>query len=221
MIAVFFGVQTVMPQSESWLFQATSGMAAHLPSEMIPRIVLAGLVHACLWIPLAVWILGRGKSGGVDDPGPPASRIAGLESWKLPVAAIVYVFVYFLFGYYIAWRSPAVRAYYGGTDPGSFWVQFLGVLRDTPWLPLAQVVRGAAWALIGVAVLRSLRGSLVERALAIGALFGIVMTAGLLLPNPYMPYAVRMAHLAETSSSNFLFGVFVAVLFGQDERDTG
>jgi hypothetical protein len=30
-----------------------------------------------------------------------------------------------------------------------------------------------------------------------------------------MPYAVRMAHLVETASSNFLFGVFVAGLFGQ------
>ncbi|HZM51362.1 MAG TPA: hypothetical protein VFE68_12750 [Vicinamibacteria bacterium] len=221
MIAVFFGVQTLMPQVESWLFQATSGMAAHLPSEMIPRIVLAGLLHACLWIPLAVWILGRGGSAGTADSGPRSSLTASLKGWKLPVAAVAYVLVYFLFGYYVAWRSPAVRAYYGGTDPGTFWVQFLGVLRDTPWLPLAQLVRGAVWTWIGVAVLRSMRGGLLEKALAVGALFGFVMTAGLLLPNPYMPYAVRMAHLVETASSNFLFGVFVAGLFGQGDRDMG
>ena len=221
LVAVFFGVQTLMPQVESWLFQATSGMAAHLPSEMIPRIVLAGLLHACLWIPLAVWILGRGRSDGTADAGPPSSLTASLKGWRLPLAAVAYVFVYFLFGYYIAWRSPAVRAYYGGTDPGTFWVQFLGVVRDTPWLPLAQVVRGAVWTWIGVAVLRSTRGGLLERALAVGALFGLVMTAGLLLPNPYMPYAVRMAHLVETGSSNFLFGVFVAWLFGRGEREMG
>jgi hypothetical protein len=221
MIAVFFAVQTLMPQVESWLFQATSGMAAHLPSEMIPRIVLAGLLHACLWIPLAVWILGRGGRAGADDSGPRSSLTASLKGWKLPVAAVAYVLVYFLFGYYVAWRSPAVRAYYGGTDPGTFWVQFLGVLRDTPWLPLAQLVRGAVWTWIGVAVLRSMRGVLLEKALAVGALFGFVMTAGLLLPNPYMPYAVRMAHLVETASSNFLFGVFVAGLFGQGEREMG
>jgi hypothetical protein len=221
MTSVFFGVQTFMPQVESWLFQATSGMAAHLPREMIPRIVLAGLLHACLWIPLAVWILGRGKSAGTADPDPHSSLTTSLKGWKLPVASVVYVFVYFLFGYYIAWRSPAVRAYYGGTDPGTFWTQFLGVLRDTPWLPLAQVVRGAVWTLLGVAVLRGLRGGLLERALALGALFGIVMTVGLLLPNPYMPYAVRMAHLVETASSNFLFGVFVAWMFGRGEREMG
>ena len=221
MTAVFFGVNTFMPQVESWLFQAFSGMAAHLPAEMIPRIVVAGLLHACLWIPLAVWILGRWKSDGTADGNARPPLAASLKGWKLPAASVAYVCVYFLFGYYIAWRSPAVRAYYGGTDPGTFWVQLRGVLRDTPWLPLAQVVRGALWTVIGVTVLRSMRGSNIERALAVGALFGIVMTAGLLLPNPYMPYAVRMAHLAETASSNFLFGFFVGWLFTESERVTG
>jgi hypothetical protein len=221
MTAVFFGANTLMPQVESWLFQVSSGMSSHLPAEMIPRIVLAGLLHACLWIPLAVWILGRWKSGHDAGQDPLPSLVATLKGWKLPVAAIAYVCVYFLFGYYIAWRSPAVRAYYGGTDPGTFWEQFRGVLRDSLWLPLAQVVRGALWTVIGVTVLRSMRGGVAEKALAIGALFGIVMTAGLLLPNPYMPYEVRMAHLVETASSNFLFGVFVGGLFTESERVTG
>jgi len=106
--AVFFGVQTFMPQVESWIFQASSGMASHLPAEMIPRIFLAGLLHSCLWIPLAVLILGRWKS---VDAGPHPSLLEGLRSWKLPVAALAYVVVYFVFGYYVAWRSPAVRAY--------------------------------------------------------------------------------------------------------------
>lgn len=219
MTAVFFGVNTLMPQVESWLFQASSRMAAHLPAEMIPRIVLAGLLHSCLWIPLAVWVLGRWKSDGTAGRDPRPWLAASLMGWKLPLAAAAYVFVYFLFGYYVAWRIPAVRAYYGGTDPGTFWEQFRGVLRDSLWLPLAQVVRGALWTVIGVTVLRSMRGSHIERALAVGALFGIVMTAGLLLPNPYMPYAVRMAHLAETASSNFLFGVFVGWLYRETEHE--
>jgi len=221
MTAVFFGVNTLMPQVESWLFQVSSRMAAHLPAEMIPRIVLAGLLHSFLWIPLAVWILGRWKSVAASGRDPRPSLAASLMGWKLPLAAVAYVFVYFLFGYYVAWRSPAVRAYYGGTDPGTFWEQFRGVLRDSLWLPLAQVVRGALWTVIGVTVLRSMRGGVLERALAVGALFSIVMTAGLLLPNPYMPYEVRMVHLVETASSNFLFGVFVGWLFTKTERVTG
>jgi hypothetical protein len=212
MTAVFFGVHSLMPQVESWIFQAYSGYAAHLPAAMIPRIVVAGLLHACLWIPVAVRILGR--SPGEAGAGPPPPLFAALTTWRLLLAAVAYVVVYFLFGHYVAWRSPAVRAYYGGTDPGGFWLQMGIVMRDTPWLPVAQVLRGAAWTLLAVVVLRSMRGSLTEKALAIGVLFGVVMTAGLLLPNPYMPYEVRMVHLLETATSNFLFGVFVGWLFG-------
>ena len=87
--------------------------------------------------------------------------------------------------------------------------------RDTPWLPLAQAGRGAVWTLLGVTMLSSMRGSETEKALALGALFAVVMNAGLLLPNPYMPYGVRMVHLVETASSNFLFGLIVARLFGK------
>ena len=210
LIAGFFRVQTFMPQVESWIFQASSGMASHLPAEMIPRLFLAGLLHSCLWIPLAVFVLGRWKSAEASRRPP---SIDGLWSWKLPAAAFVYVVVYFVFGYYVAWRNPAVRAYYGGSDPGSFLPQMLGVLRETPWLPLAQVLRGALWTAIGVVVLRLMRGCALEKALAVGSLFGFVMAAGLLLANPYMPYQVRMAHLAETASSNFLLGVFVGWIF--------
>jgi hypothetical protein len=45
----------------------------------------------------------------------------------------------------------------------------------------------------------------------VALLFGVVMTSQLLLPNPLMPPAVRMAHLVETSTSNFLFGWLVVL----------
>jgi hypothetical protein len=213
--AVLFGVQTFMPQVESWIFQAYSGMAQHLPAEMIPRIFMAGLIHACLWTALAVRILGRWRTDAGADSGARPIAFAALWSGKLAVAAAAYVVVYFLFGYYVAWRSPAVRAYYEGTDPGSFWAQMWTVLRDTPWLPGVQLLRGALWTVLGVMVVSSMEGSLTERALAVGLLFAVVMDAGLLMPNPYMPYDVRRVHLLETAPSNFLFGAFVAWLFGR------
>ena len=217
--SVFFGVQSLLPQVESWIFQAYPRFASHLPVGMVPRIMIAGLIQAWLWIPLAVWILGRWRDGEAtarsDRAGAPDRALEPLApwGWRLPFAAAAYVVLYFVFGYYVAWRSPAVAAYYGGTDPGAFWPQMRSVLRDTPWLPLAQAVRGFVWTAIGIAVLRSMRGSLTEKALAVGALFAVVMDAGLLLPNPYMPYEVRMVHLVETGSSNFLFGVLVGWLF--------
>ena len=46
----------------------------------------------------------------------------------------------------------------------------------------------------------------------VALVFAVVMNSGLLLPNPYMPEAVRMAHLVETASSNFVFGCAIVWL---------
>jgi len=209
MIVAYFGVQTFMPQTDSFLFQTVPAFARHLPVEMIPRIVGAGLLHALVWIPLAVWILGRWPAGA---PAGPAAVARG--GWRWPAAACVYVALYFVFGYFVVWREPVARAYYGGADPGSFGQQLLHMFRYMPWLFAAQLARGFLWTALGFLVLRGLRGSVVEKALAVAALFAVVMDAGLLLPNPYMPEAVRFVHFVETASSNALFGGVVVWLFG-------
>jgi len=214
LILVFYGVQTVLPQIETIIFRSFSGFAGHVPADLGPRLLVAGLIHAALWIPAAVVILGRHKGRPATDSSvrrTPATLTE--QSWKLLLASITYVVVYFTFGYYIAWRDPAVTSYYGGIDPGSFWRQLQSVMRDSPWLPLAQALRGVLWGVLAIVVTRMIQGSVVEKALAVGTLFALVMSAGLLLPNPYMPYAVRMAHLVETGSSNFLFGALVGWLF--------
>jgi len=209
MIVVFYGVQTFMPQVESLIFQFFPGFASHLPIGMVPRLMAAGLVLACLWIPIAVRVLGRWRAAEASSS--PAPWVEG--RWRLLVAAVAYVALYFTFGYYVAWRNPAITAYYQGTDPGTFWLGLRNMLRETPWLPLVQALRGLLWTGLGLTVMRAMRGSVVEKALAVGALFAVVMSAGLLLPNPYMPHEVRMIHLVETASSDFLFGCLLVWLF--------
>jgi hypothetical protein len=54
-----------------------------------------------------------------------------------------------------------------------------------------------------------------ETTLAIGQQFAVLMTSQFLLPSPYMPEAVRITHLIETASSNFIFGGFVGWLLAQ------
>jgi hypothetical protein len=213
MTLVFYGVQVLQPQVESLIFQTSPGYASHLPIGMIPRIMAAGLAHACLWVPLVVLVLGRWRPDTRwEPPSRPATQLAEW-SWKLLLAALAYVVLYFTFGYYVAWRNPAITAYYQGTDAGTFWSNFRNVLRDTPWLPPVQALRGLLWAALALVVIRALKGPVWEKALAVGALFAVVMNAGLLLPNPYMPHEVRMIHLIETASSNFLFGVLLVWLF--------
>ena len=64
---------------------------------------------------------------------------------------------------------------------------------------------------IALPVIRMLKGPWQESALALGLLFAVT-NAQLLIPNPYMPEAVRMTHLIETASSNFIFGCLIGGL---------
>jgi hypothetical protein len=204
---VFYGVSTFMPQIESAVF------ITHLPEGMLSRLFLMGALFAAPFSVLAVLILGKWKSA--DSNVGENSRLVLPKNewaWRLPVIAVVYVILYFTFGYFIAWKNPAVREYYGGSDPGGFLTQMGTVVRDTPWLIPFQILRAMLWTLLALPVIRSLKGPWQETPLSVGFILAVLMSDLLLLPNPYMPESVRMSHLVETASSNFIFGVFVGWL---------
>ena len=136
-------------------------------------------------------------------------------AWKLAVVAIAYLVLYFTFGYFIASCNPAVREYYGGIDEGNFVTHMSTVLKETFWLIPFQILRALPWVPIALPVIRMMKGQWQETALAVGLLFAVVTNTALLLPNPYMPETVRMTHLVETASSNFIFGVLLSWLLTQ------
>lgn len=208
-LAIFFvlyGVTTVMPQIETAFF------VTRLPPGMLPRLFLSGAVIGALVSSLAVLILGKGRSN---------ERVSNryrldmhVSEWvgKLSLIVIIYLIIYFSFGYFIAWKSAAVRAYYGGSDPGSFLSQMSTVLRGTPMLLPLQAARALLWTFIAVPVIRMMKGQWWETGLAVSLLFAVVMCSQLLLPNPLMPQEVRMVHLLETATSNFLFGWLIVLV---------
>jgi hypothetical protein len=200
---LFFGVGTLMPQIETAYF------ITRLPPGLLPRLFLAGLIIAAVFAPLAVLILGKAKS---QANGPSRLKMP-IPIWitKLSLIVIAYLFLYFTFGYFIAWRNETVRAYYGGSDPGSFIAHLTNLLRDEPLLFLLQAVRALLWTAIAVPLIKMMKGEWWESGLAVALLFA-VMTSQLLLPNPLMPAEVRMAHLMETATSNFLFGWLVVLI---------
>ena len=201
---VLYGVSTLMPQIETAYF-------VRLPPGMLPRLFLAGLIIAAVFSPLAVLILGKTRSQITDGP----QLTFSVSEWivKLALIVVVYVVIYFTFGYFIAWKNPAVVEYYGGNDPGSFITHMGNVLRTEPLLIVLQIVRALLWTAIAVPVIKMMNGKWREAGLAVALLFAMT-SAQLLIPNPLMPAEVRMAHLVETVTSNFLFGwliVFVLV----------
>lgn len=214
MFFVSYGVMTVMPQIETAFF------VTRLPPGMLPRLFLSGAIIAALFSSLAVLILGKRRSNPtISDRHSRLDMPAGEWVGKISLIVIAYLVIYFTFGYFIAWKNVAVRAYYGGSDPGSFLAQMSSVLRDTPLLLPLQAVRAILWTAIAVPVIRMMEGQWWETGLAVALLFAVVMNSQLLLPNPFMPQEVRMVHLLETATSNFLFGwLTVLILRSQQPR---
>jgi hypothetical protein len=202
---MFFGVTTLMSQMETAIF------VTYLPAGMLPRLVLTGLIFALVICPLAVLVIGKRK-GNENATKPPLPTTASQWFLRLSIIAIAYVILYFTFGYYLAWKNPAVLAYYQGTDPGSLIGQLRVVLRDTPWLPAFQFLRGLLWVALALPVIRMIKGRWWEVALAVSLCFSVLMNSQLLIPNPLMPTAVRMAHLLETATSNFIFAWVVVLV---------
>ena len=211
---LFYAVVTVMTQIESAFF------ITHLPPGMLSRLFLTGAIMAAVFAPLVVLILGKGKSQSRENVDQSRLQMtAGTWAIKLSVIVVAYVLIYFTFGYYIAWRNAAVRSYYGGNDPGSFVAQMTSVLRHTPTLLHLQVVRALMWTALAVLVIKMMKGAWWEAGLAVALLFGVLMNTQLLLPNPFMPHEVRMAHLLETATSNFLFGWLVVLVLLAGPRE--
>ncbi len=212
MLLVFYGVNTLMPQIETAYF------ITRLPPSMLPRLFIAGIIMAVVFAPLAVLILGKARAHTNETSRDKRLKMP-LGSWatKLSLIVVAYIVIYFTFGYFIAWKSEAVRAYYNGTDPGNFFTHMANLLRTEPLLLLLQAVRALLWAAIAVPVIKMLQGEWWESGFAVALLFA-VMTSLLLLPNPLMPDEVRMAHLLETATSNFLFGWLVVLILRGTDR---
>jgi len=202
---LFYGVSTVMPQIETAYF------ISRLPHGMLPRLFIAGLILAAVFAPLAVLILGKARSS-TNESSP-----LRLTLGRVSLIVVAYLVLYFTFGYFVAWQSPAVRAFYGGSDPTSFVGQITSLVRNEPLLFLLQAVRALMWTALAVPVIKMTKGEWWETGLAVALLFA-VMTSQLLLPNPLMPPAVRMAHLVETATSNFLFGWLVVLVLSPRRR---
>jgi len=212
----YYGVVTFLTQIETWYFLSSVSVGPRL----LPRLFVMGLPTAFLFIPVAVWVLGKGRA--VADGSPNPALIMPLSQWIWKLAAIVaaYIVLYWTAGYFIAWQNPELRAFYG--QPGDalpFFTHTAGTLRRDPMLFGLQAVRALLWVVCALPVIRGSRVNPWWTALLTGLLFSAPQNVGHILANPLMPAAsVRLSHMIETASSTFVFGVFVAWLLHREHH---
>jgi hypothetical protein len=199
----FYGLMTFITQMETLAY-----LRGKMPLSLIKQLFISGAVVAVLFVPVAVLVLGRMRgpeeSAAIDHhltARSKAARFAGL--------AVIYMVLYYLFGYYVAWQNPDVRTFYAGsTELKSLFEQMRSITTATPWMLPLQFGRGLLWALFAYPVVRMLKTSRLETACTISALFG-VWSFVLLLPNPLMPTSVTRSHFWETLWCDLILGAIV------------
>ena len=206
----YYGLITVMAQIETAYFLSNLTVSP----ELLPRLFLMGIPPAVLFIPLAVLILGKGfKSPADEQPNPRLVMPLGQWAWKLVLIMLAYLILYFSAGYFIAWQNPELRAFYNGTDPGNFFLQMRSIILNDPRLVPFQMLRALLWTLFSLPIIRMTRGKSWWTAILLGLMLAVPFNVGHLLSNPLLPLAsVRMSHLIETASSNFVFGLVMVWL---------
>jgi hypothetical protein len=202
-----YGVSTVAAQIESVFF-----LSNKLPRGMIRAIFLQGAIAAALFAPLAVLLLGKWRAASQATTSPALARIrAPSAAWRLALIVVAFIFLYMFFGYYVAWRNPAVRQYYGGPEYSSFYASLKANWMYHRSIYLLQVFRSLLYAACLYPLIRMLRAARSETALAMGLFLG-VWTTVLLLPNPMMPPSVAHSHFWETLGFSPAFGALAGSL---------
>lgn len=206
---IYYGVKSFQANIEAAYFMR------NLTSDLVPRLFMMTLPVALLWPPVAVWLLGKARQPDAApvarSPLPSMSTITW--GWKLALLGIVvYPLLFFGFGYYVAWQNPAVRTFYQGTDPGSFFLQMRHILSNDVLLLPFEFCRGLLWSALAALCLWALVDRPWLAGILLALLFALLENDSHLFPNPLMPVIVRQTHFIETASSNFIFGLIAAAL---------
>lgn len=186
LFVAFFCLSVGMMMIETLYFNKSVNM----PMDLLMRWGVQGVIGAA--------IIGAVGAFLYHPPDEAPTLIPANILRRLMALTLIYVVLYYSAGYFIAWQSAAVRAYYSNMN-----------IPLVPTIAL-QLFRGFLWALISLYIVTRMKGSLVSRAVVMAALFWIVTSIQLLYPNVMMPWAVRRMHLVEVGSSELVYG-FIAV----------
>lgn len=207
LLVLVFGAQTFLTQIETGYF--LSAFPLLHGNFVVYLLILRGLVKSIVFVLLLVLLAGgfSRKPRSESRFSAPADRVVKAASWL----AALYIVLYMLFGYYIAWQSQELRLFYGGpAHLNSSTDQWLTTLMNMPELPVFQYFRGILWLSCLLPLFKGFAGRRLELVILSALALAYLPTVELSYPNPLMPAGVSIMHFWEVSISMAIFGALCA-----------
>jgi len=204
-----FGAQVFMTQIETGYFMSAFPLLHN--NFQIYNLVFRGLITSVLLSVLVTWIVGgfSKKTRSESNFNVTTYNAVKQGAWL----SVVYIILYMLAGYFIAWQVKELRLFYGGpAELNGFFEQWGLTAMAKPEFPAFQYFRGTLWMLCLVPLFMGFSGKRVELIVLSALALALLPTAQLAFANPLMPAAVSLGHFWEVSISTGIFGVLCAWL---------
>lgn len=197
-----YGLQIFMTQIETWIFiksfpQITPYLLFTIFTSNLIQIFAITIVGYFIWKPSLTTDVLNKESNRLKRKG-----------WKLAILSVTYMILYFTFGYFVAWQLESLKDFYRNTVIGIGNVE----------LAFIQITRGALWVLLCLPIVFNLKGGRSAKLVIVPLMMALLPTILLLMPNPFMPFPIRMTHFVEVFLSNGIFGILISLLMTPKQK---
>jgi len=132
---------------------------------------------------------------------------------KLGVIGVIYLFIYMIFGYFVAWQFEELRIFYSGSSVKlSFLEQMVNNIKTKPIIIPFQILRGILFGITIIPIKSMINKNKIVFIISVCLIY-LCAAVVLIIPNALFPDKVRIAHLIEMGSSMLLFGIIVGNIF--------
>jgi hypothetical protein len=207
LLVLSFGAQVFMTQIETGYF--LSAFPLLQGNFELYRLILRGLLTSAL-----VTLLVTALVGGFSKQARPPAQFKVTNDGAVKAGAwlaVIYIVLYLLFGYYVAWQVSELRVFYSGsTELVPFFAQWGNTFMGRPEMPAFQYFRGVLWMLCLIPLFKGFSGKRIELIVLSALALALLPTMQMAFANPLMPAGVSVGHFWEVSISTGIFGALCA-----------
>ncbi len=134
---------------------------------------------------------------------------------RLLVIALIYLVIYNLFGYFVAFQFAETRHFYTGSYELNGFVPSMWENISNPAFVVMHLFRGLLFGISGYLFISMLNCSGIKKIVILSLIMG-GFGFQIILPNPLFPEVVRMSHFLETTSSMLVFGALAGFVLSRE-----